>query len=135
MDTLAGALGPVVDARPHPPRVYADANVPAGVVDHMRRRLGWDVFFVLEHDDLRRARDREHFRLARRLRRTLVTLDRDYLDDERFPPAESGGLVVLVAPDERALVVLAERIDGVLRQGGGAPPLAGRKLRFEFGPA
>ncbi|HXH08112.1 MAG TPA: DUF5615 family PIN-like protein [Vicinamibacterales bacterium] len=135
MDSLAGALGPLVDTRPHPPRIYADANVPAGVVDHMRRRLGWDVFFVLEHDGLRRAPDREHFRLARRLRRTLVTLDRDYLDDDRFPPVESGGLVVLVAPEERALLVLAERLDGMLRAGGSAPPFAGRKLRLEFGPA
>ena len=27
----------------------------------MRERLGWDVFFVMEHDDLRRASDLEHF--------------------------------------------------------------------------
>ena len=42
--------------------------------------------FVLEHDDLRRAPDIEHYRLARQLGRTLVTLDRDYLDDRRFRP-------------------------------------------------
>ena len=33
------------------PRVYADANIPTGVVEFMRERLGWDVLFVLEHDD------------------------------------------------------------------------------------
>ena len=52
-------------------------------------KLGWDVLFVLEHDDLRRAPDIQHYRLARQLGRTLVTLDRDYTDDRRFPPAES----------------------------------------------
>ena len=50
----------------------------------MRERLGWDVLFVVEHDDLRRARDIEHYRLARQLGRTLVTLDRDYIDDRSF---------------------------------------------------
>ena len=33
--------------------MYADANIPNGVVEYMRARLRWDVFFVLEHDDLR----------------------------------------------------------------------------------
>ena len=33
--------------------------------------FGWDVLFVLEHDDLRRAPDIEHFRRARELGRTL----------------------------------------------------------------
>ena len=58
---------------------------------------------MIEHDDLRRARDIEHYRLARQLRRTLVTLDRDYLDDRRFPPAESGGVLVILRADERRL--------------------------------
>ncbi len=46
----------------------------------------WDVLFVLEDDDLRRAPDVKHYQLAQQLRRTLVTLDRDYLDDRAFPP-------------------------------------------------
>ena len=37
------------------PRVYADANIPTDVVAYMRATLGWDVLFVLEHDELRRA--------------------------------------------------------------------------------
>ena len=70
----------------------------------MRSRLKWDVLYVMEHDDLRRATDGAHFRLARQLRRTLVTLDRDYLDDQRFPASESGGVVVLSAPREDGLL-------------------------------
>jgi hypothetical protein len=72
----------------------------------MRTTLHWDALFVIEHDDLRRARDGEHFRLARQLRRTLISLDRDYLDDRKFPPADSGGVVILTAPEERGYVML-----------------------------
>src|SRR4029079_7458719 len=93
------------------PRVYADANVPSGVVAFMREKLRWDVLFVLEHDDLRRARDIEHFRLARQLGRTLVTLDRDYLDDRQFPPDEGAGVIVFSVPDERWLRRLLCRVD------------------------
>lgn len=111
MGTLWSELGPVADDVAARPRVYADANVPAGVVGFMRGSLGWDVLFVIEHDDLRRARDIEHYRLARQLRRTLITMDRDYLDDRRFPPAETAGVVVLSAPNQRGLEVLLGRVD------------------------
>jgi hypothetical protein len=130
--SLSSELAPLVS--PAVPRVYADANVPAGVISFMRLRLGWDVLFVLEHDDLRRARDTEHFRLARQLHRTLVTLDRDYLDDRRFPPDQTAGILVLSAPDERGLARLLTRLARALfardlatpEQAG--LPLDGRKL-------
>ena len=116
------------------PRIYADANVPAGLVAYMRERLDWDVLFVLEESDLRRAADLRHFRLAQQLRRTLVTLDRDYLDDRRFPLAETGGVLVVSAPNERELIALLDRVDRVLFQpapDGAAQvlPLEGQKLQ------
>jgi len=111
MGTLASELGPHVERIQEAPRVYVDANVPAGLVGYMRHSLHWDVLFVIEHDDLRRARDGEHYRLARQLRRTLITLDRDYLDDRRFPPAESGGVIVMMAPEERGYLNLLKRLD------------------------
>jgi hypothetical protein len=134
--TLATALAGHAERIAGQPRVYVDANVPAGLVSFMRSALGWDVLFVLEHDDLRRARDGEHYRLARQLRRTLITLDRDYLDDRRFPPADSGGVLVLTAPDERACSRLLRRLDQeLLRPAIPDPgsravtlPLEGRKL-------
>jgi hypothetical protein len=112
--TLSEELGPVVERLVARPRIYADANVPAGIVAHMRQRLQWDVLFVLEDEKLRRAADIAHFRLAHQLRRTLVTMDRDYLDDKRFPPDETSGVLVIQAPDERQLAVLLQRIDRVL---------------------
>lgn len=135
MGTLATELKP--HAHAGVPRVYADANIPSGVVDYMRRRLEWDVFFVLEHEELRRARDTEHYRVARQLSRTLVTLDRDYEDDSRFPPGEGAGVIVFSAPDERRLCELLVQVDRDLFRAAGAPPLPldGRKMRCHTGAA
>jgi predicted nuclease of predicted toxin-antitoxin system len=133
MGTLWSELAPVAAEVAEGPRVYADANVPAGLVTYMRIRLGWDVMFVLEHPDLRRARDIEHFRLARQLRRTLVTLDRDYLDDTLFPPGETAGILVISAPNERGLQVLLKRFDRDLFRPGDAVvalPLEHAKLQL-----
>jgi hypothetical protein len=133
MGTLSSELAAHAERLTPRPRIYADANVPAGIVAHMRTRLRWDVLFVIEEDDLRRASDLRHYQLAQQLRRTLITMDRDYLDDRRFPPDESGGVLVVQAPDERQLSALLDRIDRVLFQGDdvedAALPLVGRKLQ------
>ena len=117
------------------PRIYADANIPTGVVEFMRVTLGWDVLFVLEHDDLRRAPDVHHYRLARQLGRTLVTLDHDYIDDRRFPPAEGAGVIVFTVPDERWLRKLLRQADQDLfkAEGASALPLEGRKVLRHIG--
>jgi hypothetical protein len=132
--TLSEELGPVAERLVARPRIYADANVPAGIVAHMRARLHWDVLFVLEEADLRRAPDVKHYQLAAQLRRTLVTLDRDYLDDRRFPLDGCGGVLVIQAPDERQLSGLLDRIDRSLfhpdaAEDPVAQPLIGRKLQ------
>jgi hypothetical protein len=111
MGTLSSGLAGVAAQVSGRPRVYVDANLPAGVVGYMRTALHWDVLFVVEHDDLRRASDREHFRMARQLRRTLITLDHDYLDARKFPPRYSGGVLVLTAPTEKGLAALVRRLD------------------------
>ena len=131
MGTLASELIPVA-ARGAAPRVYADANIPSGAVGFMRTRLGWDVLFVMEHDELRGARDIEHNRLGR----TLLTQDRDY-EREDFPPAEGAGVIVFIAQDERRLCELLGRADRELfRCAGALPiPLEGRKMRWHIGAA
>ena len=130
MGTLASELRPIAEDLSGAPRVYVDANIPAGVVAFMRRELGWDVLFVMEHDDLRRAPDIVHYRRALEFGRTLFTLDRDFLDDKRFPPAESPGVVILSAPDEGALMRLLQPLDReVMRAPEAAPmPYRGRKI-------
>ena len=134
MGTLASELAPHV-TRGSAPRIYADANIPNGVVQYMRAELGWDVFFVLEHEEVRRARDVEHYRMARQLARTLVTQDRDYEDDGLFPPGEGAGVIVFAAPDERRLCELLALTDRQLFRPDRAPalPLEGRKMRCQVG--
>ena len=133
MGSLSSELAALAERYADRPRVYADANVPAGIVEFMRARLKWDVFFVMEHDELRRAADEEHFRRAREMRRTLISLDHDYLDDRRYPPSRTAGVLILNAPDERRLARLLARLDRELFRargaGGGAPvPLDRSKL-------
>jgi hypothetical protein len=136
MGTLSSELAPHAERLSPVPRVYADANVPAGLVAYMRASLRWDVLFVLEDEGLRRAPDLAHYRLAHQLRRTLITLDRDYLDDRRFPPAETGGVIVLSAPNQREFEGLLRRVHHALfrtaaesaDQVGDPLPLNARKL-------
>lgn len=131
MGTLASELRPVAAGLSEAPRIYADANLPAGLVAFMRQELDWDVLFVVEHDDLRRARDVEHFRRALDFGRTLITLDRDFFDDVRFPPADSPGVVVLSAPDEPGFIRELRHLDRtVIRAGSLELPLRGRKLEL-----
>jgi hypothetical protein len=144
MGTLASELGGYAEQVSGQPRVYVDANVPAGLVSFMRQALHWDVLFVLEHEELRRAPDGEHYRLARQLRRTLFTQDRDYLDDRKFPPAQSGGVLVMWAPVEKGLMALLKRVDREVLRRNAAPetavdglaemplPLEGRKLHVHI---
>ena len=134
MGTLSSELAGHAERLSPRPRIYADANVPAGLVAHMRTQLRWDVLFIVEEDELRRAPDVRHYQLAQQLRRTLVTMDRDYLDDRRFPPASSGGVLVIQAPDERQLAALLDRVDRALFHSANgddpiAQPLVGRKLQ------
>jgi uncharacterized protein DUF5615 len=132
MGTLSSELAPHAERLTPRPRIYADANVPANLVAFMRSQLDWDVLFVIEDEDLRRAPDLKHYRLAHQLQRTLITMDRDYLDDRRFPPEQSGGVLVIQAPDERQLFLLVKRIDRLLfvdaDEGKAPQPLTGRKL-------
>jgi len=134
MGSLASELGTHAERLSPRPRIYADANVPAGVVAYMRTLLDWDVLFVLEEEQLRRAPDVKHYQLAQQLRRTLITMDRDYLDDRRFPPDEGSGVLVINAPDERQLSLLLTRVNRALFHVAGEPmtalPLLGRKLQI-----
>jgi hypothetical protein len=138
MGTLSSSLAGVAEHVSGRPRIYVDANLPAGVVGYMRTRLRWDVLYVVEHDDLRRARDADHFRMARQFRRTLITLDRDYLDPRKFPVHESGGVIVLTAPSEGGLIALVKRLDRDLFRGSsstepGRLPLEGQTRHLDTG--
>ncbi len=132
MGTLASELEPHAGRIASQPRMYVDANVPASAVAFMRTTLKWDVLFVIEEDDLRRASDITHFHMARQLGRTLITLDRDYLDAARFPPADGGGVLVVSAPDDSRLKTLLKRFHAFIaaRPAPGERPLDRRTLHI-----
>jgi hypothetical protein len=132
MGTLASALGPLAAEFSAAPRVYADANLPVGVVSAMRLALGWDVVFVLEEPEWRRAPDRDHYSRALDLGRTLITLDQDFFNDRRFPPALSPGVIICSAPDERGLLRILRHADRELLRPAGTIelPLRGRKVQL-----
>ena len=115
MGSLSSELRPIAARLSDAPRVYVDANLPWGAVTFMRQTLHWDVLFVLEDPEFRRASDLQHFHRALELGRTLITLDRDFFDERRFPPSSSPGVVVCTAPDERALKRLLKQLDDTLR--------------------
>jgi predicted nuclease of predicted toxin-antitoxin system len=129
MRTLASELRTIAHGLSEAPRVYVDANMPAGVVTAMRQSFGWDVLFVVEHDDLRRASDRSHFARAQELGRTLLTLDRDFSDPRRFPAESGPGVIICSAPDERILIRMLRYIDRTLLRGSTSGlPLQGRTI-------
>jgi hypothetical protein len=130
--SLSSELRPIAAGLASAPRVYIDANLPWGAVAFMRQVLRWDALFVLEEPDLRRAADREHFRRALDLGRTLITLDHDFFDERRFPPAEGPGVVVCTAPDEAVLKRILKHLDCTVLRAEGAVelPLRGRTIEF-----
>ena len=129
MGTLASEFRSLQPAGAVPPRVYADANVPAWAIAVMRHQLGWDVLAVVERDDLRRARDREHYVRALELERVLITFDRDFLDDQSFPEALSPGVIVLSAVEDGVLRRLLAYLDHqIVRLDGVTQSLRGRKV-------
>ncbi len=74
------------------PRFYADENFPESATTILRR-LKADVLTV--HDTRRRRHpDENHTAEALRLRRVLITCDRDYLNERRFPLIHCPALVV-----------------------------------------
>jgi len=114
MGSLSSELRPLAAELAASPRVYVDANLPRGVVAFMREVLRWDVLFVLEEPDLRRASDREHFDRALDFGRTLITQDHDFFDRRRFPLGEGPGVIVCTAPNESGLERILRHVDRAL---------------------
>ena len=74
-------------------RFYVDHDVD-GVVVEMLRWLKYDVE-TAKDIGAEAQRDEWHFRRAFRTKRVLLTKDKDYLDDERFPLSQTRGAIIL----------------------------------------
>ena len=84
-------------------KVYVDENIPLSVVKFMRGKLGWNVKFVTEEENLREKKDIYHHRKARKEGRYLLTRDRDYLDFNLFPLHRTGGIIILEEENTKKL--------------------------------
>lgn len=76
-------------------RFLVDENVPEDLVSVLRER-GYNTKSVAECE-LKGRDDEEIFGLAYKENRVLVTQDKDFLDDRRFPIQRNPGLAVLPA--------------------------------------
>lgn len=81
-------------------RAYFDADIPVSVAERVRTNLRWEVLSAQEQAELRSRDDEFHYENARKLKRILFTLDKDFLDDHRFPLHQSPGVFVLQAKQD-----------------------------------
>jgi predicted nuclease of predicted toxin-antitoxin system len=70
---------------------------PVVVAERIRKTLRWDVLSAQEEPTLRNRDDQFHYANARKLKRIFFTLDKDFLDDRRFPLHQSPGVYILHA--------------------------------------
>lgn len=79
-------------------RVVADANFPAGLVELMEGR-NIDVK-TAQSLGLERFADEDLLQRVKADGRVLITLDRDFWSDEKFPLHQSGGVIFVDGKDE-----------------------------------
>ncbi len=59
-------------------KIIADENVPKRIVSFLRK-IGHDVLFIAEKEELRGIKNRELLRLAQERKAVLLTCDSDFL--------------------------------------------------------
>jgi predicted nuclease of predicted toxin-antitoxin system len=84
--------------KPEKLRLFADANFPRGLVERLRNR-GIEVQTAQELG-IHRLPDEQILQEAAKRGLYLITLDRDFWSDERFPLRSSGRLIFVDAHDE-----------------------------------
>jgi predicted nuclease of predicted toxin-antitoxin system len=73
-------------------RFYADHNLDS-VFIRMLRQLGWTVETAAEVGAAWQS-DAWHFRRAFKTKRVLLTMDKDFLDHERYPFSQTRGILI-----------------------------------------
>lgn len=75
---------------------------------------GHDVRTVVDQA-LHSCSDDQLYKVCRSEQRCLVTLDLDFADVTRFPPEESGGIVVIRVPKNPSLALIEQLIHQLLQ--------------------
>jgi predicted nuclease of predicted toxin-antitoxin system len=90
-----------------------DENLSRSAAD-LIRAAGHDAVTVASQG-LRGAADETLFEVCRRERRALVTLDRDFGQVLRYPPAASAGIVILEIGPRATHAALLDRVRELVR--------------------
>jgi predicted nuclease of predicted toxin-antitoxin system len=94
-------------------RLKLDENLSRRAAD-LIRAAGHDTVTVADQG-LRGAADESLFEVCKREGRALVTLDRDFGQVLRYPPAASAGIVVLELGPRATHAALLDRVRELLR--------------------
>ena len=91
-------------------RIYADKNIERSVVEDLRK-AGMDVLWVGEETLLsNQTDDLFHYEEARKRQSYLLTHDKDFWDDLKYPLHRSPGVIILSHTPEPGLGALLVRL-------------------------
>ena len=107
-------------------RFYCDHNVEPAIVEVLRH-LNYDVESARDIAAEQQP-DEFHYRRAFKSKRILITLDKDFLDNVRFPLSQTRGVIILNidTADTGKIARALEVVDVIL--GGIAPTLKESKV-------
>ena len=94
-------------------KLRLDENLSRGAAD-LIRAAGHDAITVADQE-LRGAADETLFEACRHENRALVTLDRDFSQVLRYPPAATAGIVILELGPRTTHAALLDRVQELLR--------------------
>jgi predicted nuclease of predicted toxin-antitoxin system len=87
-------------SQPKKLKLCADANVPREIIAELRR-AGIPVVAASE-EGLAKRSDEEILAWTKRIGRVLLTLDRDFWDDRKFPLRKSPGIIFIDVKSEKS---------------------------------
>lgn len=94
--------------------MYADENIEKKLVEELRR-VNMDVLWVAEKDSLRKQKDDTfHYKKAKHLNRYLLTKDRAFWGDRKYPLHESPGVIIINIQNKELGVLLVRLLRKLL---------------------
>jgi predicted nuclease of predicted toxin-antitoxin system len=91
-------------------RLYFDENFPQDVIGAMKTDANWKrkckILSAYDHG-FEKKNDKFHFEYCKKNDLVLVTLDKDFMDDRKYPISNTPGIVRVVAKRNDSTTILA----------------------------